>query len=587
MKKTVLLLWIAAAVLSSSGILCAQGSSESKQKTGKKAEQFHFGLEYAMLGGADRIIHYFSPIGARWAKINAAGVGPLSWGSIEPAPPKDGVHTYRWERVDKAVLRCQKAGFVNLTVVLGPSGSKWGAKPTSQKNLDGMVPHSPPKEGRLDDYGAYVNAFVERYDGDGIEDMPGLIEPVLHYEITSEAHHQGYWQSGTVEDYIRLMRTSYRAVKKANSKAKVILTGIWIGPPYFLPPFTDKELKKKCEKIISTHPMGDARRMIAKNTLGDLKNRQENRGRGFVKRILKEKEYFDLLEIHADYTGIEKGVKWLRGEMKKNGYIKPIWVGDTIATPLIPSTSKKGFFPSMRWATNIFEAPRYDDGDVIFKTLVTGKDTGGYNYREVLEWFYRKQSQILVKNLVIQMALGVRGTHIYTFADGIPNIHRWKKTTGPQKNWTIAGLIDCGGKLPVGNVDLKNFRPSRRQGSGFWTWKHGGHRPVYWTYKLIIDKLGSFSQAKKIQLGRKNLKAYRFKVEEKMIYVMWYDDGKYRKPGEKEAGKAVDLSSLFATKQIKITKIPVKKGEKNPHISHHLSKKVPLSETPIFVEEKK
>jgi hypothetical protein len=35
-------------------------------------------------------------------------------------------------------------------------------------------------------YQAYVTALVERYDGDGVDDMPGLIHPVRHWEVDNE-----------------------------------------------------------------------------------------------------------------------------------------------------------------------------------------------------------------------------------------------------------------------------------------------------------------------------------------------------------------------------------------------------------------
>lgn len=35
-------------------------------------------------------------------------------------------------------------------------------------------------------YTAWVTAAVERYDGDGVDDMPGLLAPIRHWEVDNE-----------------------------------------------------------------------------------------------------------------------------------------------------------------------------------------------------------------------------------------------------------------------------------------------------------------------------------------------------------------------------------------------------------------
>jgi len=38
----------------------------------------------------------------------------------------------------------------------------------------------------VSDYSRFVGAVIERYDGDGIDDMPGLRYPILHWEVFNE-----------------------------------------------------------------------------------------------------------------------------------------------------------------------------------------------------------------------------------------------------------------------------------------------------------------------------------------------------------------------------------------------------------------
>jgi len=73
---------------------------------------------------------------------------------------------------------------------------------------------------------------VERYDGDGFEDMPGLRYPVKYWEIMNEPGMQGRDPSGlkffygTPEEYLEILQASYRAIKEADPEAKVVMGGM-------------------------------------------------------------------------------------------------------------------------------------------------------------------------------------------------------------------------------------------------------------------------------------------------------------------------------------------------------------------------
>ncbi|MGB9622437.1 MAG: hypothetical protein ACPL07_01200 [Candidatus Bathyarchaeia archaeon] len=65
-------------------------------------------------------------------------------------------------------------------------------------------------------YVAWLSALVERYDGDGVDDMPGLRYPVRYFEIGNEPRGVYYGC------YIRLLKSSYDAIKRANPEAVVM-----------------------------------------------------------------------------------------------------------------------------------------------------------------------------------------------------------------------------------------------------------------------------------------------------------------------------------------------------------------------------
>jgi len=88
----------------------------------------------------------------------------------------------------------------------------------------------------LEAYGEFVEKVVERYDGDGIDDMPNLETPIKYWEILNEPSMQGGTTGGAGEDlkfyvgssmeYFEILKTSYESIKKADSDAKVLHAGM-------------------------------------------------------------------------------------------------------------------------------------------------------------------------------------------------------------------------------------------------------------------------------------------------------------------------------------------------------------------------
>ena len=55
--------------------------------------------------------------------------------------------------------------------------------------------------------------MMERYDGDGVDDMPGLLAPVRHWVIGGEW--TGFWPSGSAQDYLELLELTRTAARDA------------------------------------------------------------------------------------------------------------------------------------------------------------------------------------------------------------------------------------------------------------------------------------------------------------------------------------------------------------------------------------
>ena len=71
----------------------------------------------------------------------------------------------------------------------------------------------------------FVRALVERYDGDGKEDMPGLKKPVRFWQVGNEPD----LASSDWEGYANLVQITTTAVKASCSHCQVAMggTGQW------------------------------------------------------------------------------------------------------------------------------------------------------------------------------------------------------------------------------------------------------------------------------------------------------------------------------------------------------------------------
>jgi hypothetical protein len=80
----------------------------------------------------------------------------------------------------------------------------------------------------MGDYKTFLSRLVDRYDGDGVNDMPGLTIPVKHWEIGNEPSMQGDRHTffrGTEEEFVELTRESYETVKSECPDCQVIQGG--------------------------------------------------------------------------------------------------------------------------------------------------------------------------------------------------------------------------------------------------------------------------------------------------------------------------------------------------------------------------
>lgn len=184
-------------------------------------EQSHFG--FFRPGGS---YPYVSELGVHWQRPHP---GPFVWGAIEKS-----AGTYDWSQVDQYVRDSQDYGvLIDATI--------WPYTDWDQQSCHEKLPGSPLQfmptlgdyRGKPCDpeaYRRFVTALVERYDGDGRDDMPGLVYPIKYWEVINEPElvtgspfFQGNPQSA---DYLEVLTATSQEIKNADPDAKVLNGGI-------------------------------------------------------------------------------------------------------------------------------------------------------------------------------------------------------------------------------------------------------------------------------------------------------------------------------------------------------------------------
>jgi hypothetical protein len=202
-------------------------------------------------------------VGATWLRPN---FGYFVWGVMQ----KEKNTPIDFSETDKVVMQAQKRG-LNLLITIFPFAD-WDQKVYGNKckvsDNDVMLPKSKGNfkipglpyyrcnPNNWDVYEKWLTALVERYDGDGIDDMKGLLSPILYYEIGNEPDLTKDPKSdfGMVfyldapENYAKLLQKSYAAIKAANSNTKVLIAA---------PAGVQKEAIEYWKRVLATPKISD------------------------------------------------------------------------------------------------------------------------------------------------------------------------------------------------------------------------------------------------------------------------------------------------------------------------------------------
>ncbi len=317
---------------------------------------------------------------------------PFRWGEIEATQ-----NNFNWDLPDYIVQKSQENnfGFVgNIRI-----DDRWAT---------GYVPND------WQHYKSFVKKVVERYDGDGVDDMPGLTNPIKYWEIENEPSLKldGNWLIQP-EKYFELLKNGYNSIKEADNEAKVLIAGydhIGCAEPEHL------------EQVFE----------------------------------LGADSYFDIMNIHiyppTDYVGIVANyITCYQDKMREYGISKPLWITETATcSELTESNFCKVKASEKMQAQSVItisvSAFSLSVDKIFWHTLrdgpnILGTGIGGYTFSSLVEYndnprtddikkpaFYTYKLMIDKLDYFDSVETIERGMYKFSFSDKNPVYVLWSDT---------------------------------------------------------------------------------------------------------------------------------------------------------------
>jgi len=211
--------------------------------------------------------------------------------------------------------------------------------------------------------------------------MPGLLFPILHYQVGNEYNNEAFW-GGSVEEYGVYLKEAYLAAKKANPKVKILLSGVNFEEHTGL---YDEKMEPQTQAFVAKYKE-------TKKPMADLARRMTD----FSLKSISFCDFYDILDVRWPYYGvIKKGEQLLRQAGCKD---KEIWSGEAYSHfPLIPpNTVATGFLVP------------YPGPSESKKYLEILKNRLHPRYKKLNAWYRGLQAAHIVKQLAAALSAGTR-----------------------------------------------------------------------------------------------------------------------------------------------------------------------------------
>ena len=437
------------------------------------------GVEYVVQG-----------IGEAFSDLGIPAVKPLpgsfSWDKMQNGPNAQTDFSF----TDKYVKEFQNSGFTYIV---------FGLRTSSNLFVDPwMIDKEYPKTQAIDpkyysNFTNWVRSIVERYDKDGVNDMPELKYPIKHYEIGVEF---SSYQPEPTDVYLKTLELGYKAAHEASDQ-------VIVGHSAFLvtPVFKDNPNPNEYEQAFAENLVGTA-----------------GKGLKDIRMILDRPDLFDVLNVHNlgwPYE-IEQIVRWLNYETSQRGYSKLIMISDTAPTSfagLGPATITEGknlavMFPPATEADRSRLAQ-------YFKKLISN-DTGYIN------WLRNFLAGDVVQRVVIaaDQRIELMDTAF----------------TGDLPGATSAIFQAAAGNSGWGGmVDYEGVRVT-------------GRRPAYYALQQLQENIRSYESIARVKTDE-DIRLYKVTKQGKEFYILWYGYQKLFLPEDEIPSKSVqvDVGASFVT----------------------------------------
>ena len=147
--------------------------------------------------------------------------GPFVWNMIENKKGK-----YNWRDADEYVVYAQDHNQKIIATI-------WPHANWDQKSCKRKKARSPfgkkftkylSKPCSMDAYKTFLLKLVDRYDGDGSNDMPGLTKPIIYWDIMNEPEFKMFFK-GSEEDFVEIFNFSSKVIKEKPPDAIIVMAG--------------------------------------------------------------------------------------------------------------------------------------------------------------------------------------------------------------------------------------------------------------------------------------------------------------------------------------------------------------------------
>ena len=147
--------------------------------------------------------------------------GPFVWNNIEK---EKGI--FIWDQADKYVTYAQNHNQTTIATI-------WPYSNWEQKSCKRKRARSPfgkrftkylSKPCSMENYKTFLISLIDRYDGDGVNDMPGLTKPIIYWEIMNEPEFKMFFK-GTEDEFVEIFNFSSKLIKSKQKDAVIVMAG--------------------------------------------------------------------------------------------------------------------------------------------------------------------------------------------------------------------------------------------------------------------------------------------------------------------------------------------------------------------------